>query len=42
MYESQLNESNLQDLDLSKLNAGIYFISVENSVVKEMRMVVIN
>jgi hypothetical protein len=42
VYQSQLNESNLQDLDLSNLNTGIYFISVENSVVKEMRMVVIN
>lgn len=41
VFESQLDESNLQDLDLTQLKSGIYFLSVENSAVKETRMIVI-
>jgi hypothetical protein len=37
----KLSESNLQQLDLTQLKPGIYFLSVENSVVKEMRRLVI-
>ncbi len=37
----KLSNDNLQQLDLSDLKPGIYFLSVENSMVKEMRKLVI-
>jgi len=41
VHESQLDESNLQQLDLTKLQKGIYFLSVENNKVNEVRRIVI-
>ncbi|MCX6274177.1 MAG: T9SS type A sorting domain-containing protein [Bacteroidetes bacterium] len=41
IVNDKLSESNLQQLDLTYLKPGIYFLSVENSVVKEMRKLVI-
>lgn len=42
IVNDKLSESNLQQLDLTQLKPGIYFLSVENSVVKEMRKLVIH
>jgi hypothetical protein len=41
VYRTNLQESNLQELDLTNLEKGIYFLSVENNKVKEMRRIVI-
>jgi hypothetical protein len=41
VYKSNLDESNLQELNLTDLQKGIYFVSVENSKVNEMRRIVI-
>lgn len=41
VFKGKLNENNLQQLDLTNLQSGIYFLSIENSSMKEMRKLVI-
>ena len=41
LWRGRLSESNLEQLDLTALRSGIYFLSVANSGVKEMRKLVI-
>ena len=40
VFESQLDESNLQELDLTGLHSGVYYLTVENSSVHEVRIIV--